>query len=295
MRLAHATDIHWFVPPRASQLTVKRTLGTANLYVRGRRHDFDEAVQGALVAHLVALAPDLVVITGDLTAQALPEEFEKARVALDPVLGRVPTFVIPGNHDVYTPGAKRERRIEAWFGDWMGLGGPVTRRDEGEITVLGLDPNRPTLVSASGVLPADQLIALAEALSQPDLAGRFVVLAIHYPVVDRRGALYDGASHGLRNAAELVGLLEQAPRRPDLILCGHKHHGYRSELVLGDGARVPVINCGSSGQAHQPDRQRAAAMCVYTVEHGALSEVERYLHDGAAFVPEPGGAFATGR
>jgi 3',5'-cyclic AMP phosphodiesterase CpdA len=297
VRVAHATDIHWFVPPRAGQMTVKRLLGSANLYLRGRRHDFDEGVQSALVDHLVDLEPDLVIVTGDLTAQATPEEFDKARQALAPVLDTLETFVIPGNHDVYTPGALRERRIERYFGPWMGLDdSPIGRRDLGPVTVLGLDPNRPTLVTASGVVPEEQLVALDEALRDPALASRFVILALHYPILDRRGEVYDGANHGLRNARELIALLDRAPTRPAIILCGHKHHGFRSDLELSDGAVIPVVNCGSSGYAFQPDHQRAAAMCVYEIDDdGRLASVERFLYDGGGFAPEPGGPFATGR
>ncbi len=295
MRVAHATDIHWQLPPSARELcTFKRALGTANLYLRGRRHHFQREVQDALVAHLVDAAPDLVLITGDLTATALRSEFALARERLAPVLDRFPTFVIPGNHDVYTPGAWRERRIEAHFGEFMGEGGPVRRVDVGSVTCLGLDPNRPTWLLASGVLPEDQLDGLRDALADPALADRIVVLCIHYPILDRHGHLYDGVNHGLRNAGALVEVLRQAPVRPALIVHGHEHHGYAVDLDL-DGARVPIRNCGSSGYAWMPARGRAAATNIYTLDRAGLRHTERFLYDGERFAPEPGGAYATGR
>ncbi len=296
MRIAHATDIHWFVPPKLLDLrSFKRTLGTANLYLRGRRHHFPEVVQARVVEFLRALSPDLVCLTGDLTSTALPAEFAKARAALEPLLSTIPTFIIPGNHDVYTVGAQREARVQAWFGDWMFLGeGGIGMADFGTTTVLGLDPNRPTRISASGVLPQGQLQALEAALRRPDLAERTVVLAIHYPLFDRMGRLYDNWEHGLQNVNDLVAILSAAPRRPDLILHGHEHRGYRSELQLADGVRIPVFNSGSSGYAN-PAKDRGAAVNLYRVEVGKPVEVERYLHGPDGFAPEPGGAYATGR
>lgn len=296
MKIAHATDIHWMEPPYWKALHSKRWIGTANLYLRGRRHHFAEHVQQALVTHIVGLEPDLVLITGDLTAQALPAEFEKAKAALTPVLTRFPTFLVPGNHDLYTLGAQREQRIRAWFGDWMGQGSSrqIGRLDLESVTVFGLDPNRPTWLSASGRLPTHQLGQLEEALSDPALCGRLVVVCIHYPVLDRHGAVYDGYNHGLLNARALIALFERALVKPSLLVHGHEHHGFHVALPVGDGT-VPVFNCGSSGYAFLPARRRAAAMNVYTTEGDRLVGVDRYLYDGERFAPEPGGAYATGR
>ncbi len=294
MRIAHATDIHWFTAPSLGDLTVRRSVGSTNLYVFGRRKQFHPAVQSALVDHVLALEPDLFVISGDLTAQALESEFALARAELQPVLDAIPTFIVAGNHDLYTPGAARTRRIQQHFAPWMHEQGPIHRYDDPRepVTLLGVDPNRPTWFDASGILPNDQLDALAEALADPTLADRFVGLVLHYPVVDRRGALYDNARHGLRNAQQLVDLLAAAPTKPGFVLHGHVHHGYRSMLP---GLDIPTFDCGSSGQAWLPDKGWGAAMNVYDVLGGQLKGVERYLHDGERFVPEEGGAYASGR
>jgi 3',5'-cyclic AMP phosphodiesterase CpdA len=294
MRIAHVTDVHWMVPPRVWDMTPKRAIGFANLFMLGRRHHFQEEVQAALMEHILQLEPDVFLLTGDLTGTALDAEFEKARGALAPVLERFPSLVLPGNHDVYTRGAQRTHRMAEWFSEWMGLSTPpLARLDVGGVVVFGLDPNRPQLLSASGRLPDDQLIALAEALADPTLKGRFVVLCLHYPILDRHGAVYDNASHGLRNASALIEVLEQAPCKPDLVLHGHEHHGFRVNLTLSSGS-VPIFDCGSSGYAYMPDRGRAAAMNVYSVADATLASVERYIYDGSGFSPEEGGAYSTG-
>lgn len=293
IRVAHATDIHWFVPPPWTRLWGKRTLGTANLYLRDRRHHFDARVQDELVAALAATNPDAVVITGDLTAQALPEEFALAHHKLAPLLAGQPSFVQSGNHDVYTLGAAREDRIAAHFGPWLHRRpGGLARLDLPGFTVIGLDASRPH-PTASGRVPEAELAALPDALAatNPDDA---VMLALHYPLLDRRGGLYDGWGHGLRNAAELVEALRRAPRRPTLVVHGHQHHGYTVPLDLGD-AVVPIHDPGASGYADLPEHDRAACFNVYVLDGPRLASVERYRHGPGGFQPEAGGPYATGR
>ena len=113
------------------------------------------------------------------------------------------------------------------------------------VTCLGLDPNRPTWLQAVANCHRYSSIALASALADPDLAERRVVLCIHYPLLDRHGAVYDNAKHGLINAPELIEVLRAAPKKPAMIVHGHEHHGFRVPLEL-DGHEVPIFNCGSS-------------------------------------------------
>jgi len=248
-----------------------------------------------MVRHLAQLDPDLLIVTGDITAQPLTSEFQLALSELRPVLEGRPSLVIPGNHDAYCPDALKDDRFQHHFGPWMHRSGAISRLDHGPVTVLGLDPNRPLLVRASGCIPEDQLRALAETLADPALADRCVVLALHYPILDRHGEVYDGKEHGLINAHALIELLRQAPVRPSWIIHGHEHHGY--QVNLGDGPEflIPSFDCGSSGATYQPDKNRRAAMNVYTVRDGRLDDVQRYMDNGERFELERGGAYATGR
>jgi 3',5'-cyclic AMP phosphodiesterase CpdA len=58
----------------------------------------DEALLEPLRECVAAVDPHLVVISGDLTQRARPEQFEQARQFLDTLPG--PQLVVPGNHDV---------------------------------------------------------------------------------------------------------------------------------------------------------------------------------------------------
>ena len=61
----------------------------------GRERRSDVAV---LQAELQALAPDLVIVSGDLTQRARAKQFAAAREFLRSLPG--PTLVLPGNHDL---------------------------------------------------------------------------------------------------------------------------------------------------------------------------------------------------
>ncbi len=293
LRLVHATDIHFYERPTFGQFSPKRILGGANLYVRGRVTHFNRQVQAQLVDAMLAAKPDAVVITGDLTAEALPSEFAAARAALAPLLEQIPTLVQSGNHDVYTYGASRARRIETLFAPWMHLGeGGLARFARPGLYIVGLDPTRPHVL-ASGRVPEAQLAALPDALAAaPDDA--FVVLGLHYPILDRDGRVYEGLSHGLLNARALIDVLAAAPRKPDLILHGHIHHGFTVPLTLGD-VTVPICNPGSGGYADMPARHRSASFNVYVLDGPKLLSIERYKHGPDGFALEPGGAYASGR
>jgi 3',5'-cyclic AMP phosphodiesterase CpdA len=58
----------------------------------------DYATVKPLVRAAVEVAPDLVVVSGDLTQRARASQFRAARAFLDGLPG--PQLVVPGNHDV---------------------------------------------------------------------------------------------------------------------------------------------------------------------------------------------------
>ncbi len=58
----------------------------------------DSAAVEALVGDLHLLRPDLVVISGDLTQRARPEQYKAARALIDRL--PIPQIIVPGNHDV---------------------------------------------------------------------------------------------------------------------------------------------------------------------------------------------------
>ena len=58
----------------------------------------DEALLQPLHDLVHRIAPDVVVVSGDLTQRAKTEEFEAAKAWLDTLPG--PQIIVPGNHDI---------------------------------------------------------------------------------------------------------------------------------------------------------------------------------------------------
>jgi 3',5'-cyclic AMP phosphodiesterase CpdA len=289
LKIAHITDIHVQAPPRLAEMTGKRMLGTANLYLLGRKSKFSTEAQKAAVATVLAEDPDIVVFTGDLTAQALDAEFSAARELLDPILSRFPTIMIPGNHDTYVRESTPGDRMRDLFGDWMGKPMPSAEIHHG-IRFVRLETCRCHPLS-SGWTPSDQLDKLKQVLAETEAPYTF--LCIHYPLLDRKGAAYGPSTRALANAEDVRQFIHSTPGI-DAILHGHEHHGFRTQID-GPNGPVDILNPGATGYAHLPQQDRTAHLCLYTVHEQSLSTVERLTFDGTQFVPEPGGAFATGR
>jgi 3',5'-cyclic AMP phosphodiesterase CpdA len=137
----------------------------------------DRAVLEPLRRRLVELAPDLVVISGDLTQRARAHQFREARAYLDTL--PKPQVVVPGNHDVplynvfarfFSPLAGYRRLIaedvEPGFVD-------------DEIAVLGINTARSLVFKGGGVSEA-QLARVREQLSRLDGA-LTKILVSHHP------------------------------------------------------------------------------------------------------------------
>lgn len=288
MKVVHLTDLHVQTVPRARELTAKRLVGTANLYLLGRRSKFSRTVQEAAVAAAVAEEPEVVVITGDLTAQALDAEFSEARALLDPILSRFDAVMIPGNHDTYVREEVPGERMRDVFGPWMGDGMPWLHRFDG-VSFLSLETCRAHPLS-SGYTPPRQLEVATSLLEEA--RDSFTFLLLHYPLRGRDGAPYGPRTRALTNARDVEAWLATTDG-VQAVLHGHEHHGYRTTVHTGGGP-IPILDPGASGYNFLPERGRTAHLNVYEVDAEGLHEVRRLRYDGSAFVEEPGGAYATG-
>ncbi|TCO74172.1 phosphodiesterase [Rhodovulum euryhalinum] len=163
------------------------------------------------IAALRALtpAPDVVVITGDLTDCGLAEEYALLHRLLAQL--PMPVLMVPGNHD------RREGLLAAFPGAADGRGFAGFVHDAGPLRLIGLD----TLVpgASHGALCAGRLAALDAALSErPDAP---TLIFLHHPPfacgirhMDRI-ALAEGAAE----FARIVAAHPQVER----VLAGHHH------------------------------------------------------------------------
>lgn len=307
MKLLHMTDVHFLRSPGVAGSIGKRTLGLVNLKVLGREHYFDaDGIVPLAIADALEHAPDLFVMTGDMTALSVEEEFVAARAAFAPLLESLPSVVVPGNHDIYTSGAMRDARMERHFGPWMGGGTWDPQRKEwvgraqpangdpmpwpvrfrfGGVDVIATNPCKPGL-RAYGRF-GDGAIARAEALVRESRGdGQAVIYLLHYPVLEPGGLPYTHGGHCLRDLPELLESLRRAP--PDAILHGHKHIAFREQLRVDAERAVPIFGCGSTSAA-SPLPNRAAGYYLIDVGAGGVAGAQRRRFDleQRTFVPFP--------
>ena len=293
MRIAHITDIHVTRIPGITQMTPKRLLGTANLLLGGRRHHFSKTVQEAMVRDVDALEPDAIVCTGDITQTAIPQEFKAAQKLLSPIFDKYRTVLIGGNHDTYTQHAWKGQVMQTYFSALMGSGPwPRVHLLSDRLAVVCVDSCRAHITS-SGHVETTELERLKRLLAEDELADKELLIALHYPLRDRRGAPYGPPSRALSNAAELEQCLIPHSQRIRAVLHGHEHHGYRTSFGP-DSSTITILNPGSSGYAWIPEKRRTAHFNLYTMGDADL-HVERYAYCGyeKRFLPEKGGAYAT--
>lgn len=175
-----------------------------------------------LITAVREVAPDLVVVSGDLTQRARRSQFREARDFLLQLPH--PQVVVPGNHDIpfynvlgrfFGPLANYQRFISEQLEPFY--------LDE-EIAVLGLNTAR-SLTFKNGRISGDQIGRIRERFCAVD--GRHVkILVTHHPLDLPRGF----------NAEELVGRAEQAMEAlagcgADLLLAGHYHFSHTGDTT----------------------------------------------------------------
>jgi 3',5'-cyclic AMP phosphodiesterase CpdA len=298
MRIVHLTDLHYHSSVAWRRLLGKRALGVGNLVFRGRARRFGGAAREALVDDVLALRPDLVVLTGDVSTLATLDEFQEARLALQPLLDQLPVVMLAGNHDRYTHGARRTRRMESVFGPWMGggrwdaashvwadadvAGEPPVVFIIGHLRVVALDTAVPDLASR-GRIGKGQLQRLSRLLGEGSSTGVATLLAVHYPLLTAQGEIYRHPTHGLVRVGELVRIIQRYP--PLAVVHGHIHHWHVTGLPGESGGVVPVLNGGSSGLADLPGQD--PGYLVLEADHGALCRLWRRQYVDGGYADQP--------
>jgi 3',5'-cyclic AMP phosphodiesterase CpdA len=179
MKIAHVSDIH-----------------------NAEAH-FLPALAEKVVETLSKLEPELLIVTGDLTDEGYPTEFERAQRYID----RIPCkrrAVVPGNHDVRNLGY-------LGFEDFFG---PRSWVEEYEgLRIVGLDSTQPDI--DEGHVGRENYEWIEESLKTDE----FKIVALHHHLlpVPKTGR----ERNILTDAGDLLELLMNC--EVDLVLCGHKH------------------------------------------------------------------------
>lgn len=172
----------------------------------------------ALIDTLAAIAPDLVILSGDLALNATPREFVEAREFLDRI--HAPVLSTPGNHDIPSrnmlerflfPLRRYHRAIE---------GRAVHEFEDDELLVLSLNTARRASWRSNWAHGRVSLAQIRRAHDRFDQAPDhlFKALVLHHPPV------LPAPRRGFRPLPLGKLLLQRmADARVDAVLTGHLH------------------------------------------------------------------------
>lgn len=230
----------------------------------------------AALAFAHAAAPDLVLITGDVTQKGLPKEFEAAGAWIRAM--PEPSFVIVGNHDVpyfgvldrlFWPWKAFEQATGHKAHDSEFLGDTLMVR--GVTTARGWQAR---MNWSKGVIDLDQTRRAAQALRQAP-PGTLRILACHHPLIEMIGTPMTGdVKRG--DAAALIF----AEAGVDLIMTGHTHIPFALPIDLSDRCSY-AVGCGTLSH-----RERGAPPSFNQVEWDATHIVVTVMQwTGEAFAP----------
>jgi len=248
------------------------------------------------------VAPDVVVVSGDLTQRAKSEEFEEARAFLDSLPG--PQIVVPGNHDISLYNVLRRflaplDRYRRYITDDLS---PVFI--DNEIAVLGVNTAR-SLTFKDGRVNEEQVDQIKKQLAGlPKTVTRIIVT--HHP--------FD-----LPQSFDDDDLVDRAPMAMqvfaesgvDVLMAGHlhaSHAGNTSERYAMSEYAALVIQAGTAtstrgrGETNSFNVVRIDADKVEVDRYGwdllgkdySLISTEKFLRSGNIWAAHNDGLMAAG-
>lgn len=188
---------------------------------------FDAELLETAVKETIGLAPDLVVIGGDLTAEGYAGEFRTAQRHLEPLFDAGLTMlVIPGNHDSKNVGYLHFRDTfgvgdVAEKGDRVisltlpNLNGPDHQaRGPFRVQVVAIDSSKPDL--AEGEVGRERYRWIRDQFSAE---ADFKIFVLHHHLVPVPGTGRE--RNTVWDAGDVLALLSEL--KVDVVLSGHKH------------------------------------------------------------------------
>ncbi len=255
----------------------------------GRFHDAEAA--RAFLCAVEAVAPGLIVLSGDLTQRAKIREYEAVQAYLKRLPG-VPTVLTPGNHDV-----PLYRIFERWGAPYRNY----RRYIHGELdtvtrvpgaTVVALNSTAPWRAIVNGRIRSRQIDFARrsfEAASEAELR----ILVTHHHLASAPDYERDWP---LPRAGEILAALDGMG--VDLVLGGHLHRAYVAsaldaspEVVRRPGTLI--VQCGTTTSRRGRAREEGEnSFNLIRVSRAGL-EATRYLHfrEEGAFAPVSRHAF----
>lgn len=227
----------------------------------------------ALSALIAERRPDLVILSGDLTQRARPEQFREARAFVDAL--PVPSLCVPGNHDV--PMYRVWERVFAPYGAYRRHFAeelePVFEDDE--LLVVGVNTAFNWTVKDGRFSPASlrRLAAVFEAAP----AGKTRLVVAHHHLVPPPRFATQRVTSGAFEALRLF-----AHYGVELVLSGHLHQtwiGNSEEYYPGGGRPVRLLHSGTSCSARGRGCERKRQSCNWVRLGARTVEIDHLLFD----------------
>ena len=243
------------------------------------------AVGESLLKSAEALAPDLIVASGDFTQRAKPEEFIAAKEYLAR-LPKAPLVVCPGNHDVplyrvweriFTPHEHYKTHISADLNHVLQLEHTV---------VVSLDSTAPLRAISNGRIRVEQLKFAAEAFAAAPADALRIIVAHHHfaPAPD-----YEGG-HAMPRAKRALAFFQG--QKVELILGGHMHRAYIGnslDVYPGKDRKhgIVIVQSGTStsrrGRARE--REKNSFNWIRVTEDSIRITHYMFFDDAGGFAP----------
>jgi 3',5'-cyclic AMP phosphodiesterase CpdA len=253
------------VPPASVPPT--RLLHLSDLHVGTREAP---EVERSLAALIEREAPELVVVSGDLTHRGRPEQHAAAASFLR-ALGP-PVLAVPGNHDIpYTFPGRFTKTFDEFERHWETTE-PVYSSPS--LHVVGMNSVR-AWRHQSGGIREQQLQRTSDLFGQAP-SGALKVVVLHHHLI---GAPWRSRKKPVSRRSHVLASLVDAGA--ELILAGHIHQGavserHEFEVIRGDVRGVTVSIAPGLGQPRPERRGEARGLHVYECsEHAIL--VQTYV------------------
>ena len=223
-----------------------------------------------------ALQADAIIVSGDLTQRAKPEQFQRASEFIER-LPHLPRLTIPGNHDV--PLYRLWERIADPLGEYRRhIGTELDRVMELDgAVVIALNTTAPHRTIARGQVDRHQIEFTRRALAHaPQDAAR--ILVAHHHFVGAPDRLRDRSMLGGRRA--MKAFIEMGI---DVILGGHLHRAFIGNSLdfFFEGPRdrgIILVQSGTSTSRHGRGRERERNSFNLVEIHDTWLQVTHYLY-----------------
>lgn len=246
---------------------------------------FEHRAAEAVVRLAPKIAPDAIIVSGDLTQRAKPEQFRQAREFLDR-LPDVPTLVVPGNHDVplYRVWERLTRPHGAYL-EHTGASREGVLRLPGAV-IVGLDSTSPRATITRGRITKRQIEWAMEQFASAGPDDAKIVVA-HHHFVQAPDALSDRSMIG--GARAMRRFIRGGV---DLVMGGHLHRAFIGNSLdfFFDGPRdrgMIIVQAGTTTSRRGRGRERERNTLNIVRLHDSWLEVTHHLYfdDENAFSP----------